>query len=155
MAIDLAGLDGATRQIGDRWTLRLVAALLVGDATFSELRQQVDGIAPNILTARLRTLQRLALVTATPYERRPVRMRYALTEPGRRLAGAIASLAEWGAGREGLPGPAHDVCGTITQVRRWCPTCQQVVPEAHLLAGAEPSLQGAPPPGADTGLIWC
>ena len=41
------------------------------------------------------------LITATPYERRPVRMRYGLTEPGRRLGAVIASLAEWGATREG------------------------------------------------------
>ena len=101
-------LDAAARRVGDRWSLRVVGALLEGDRTFGELAADVDGIAPTILTARLRTLQRQALVTATPYARRPLRMRYALTDPGRRLAAAIATLAEWGAEREGhgdRPGP--------------------------------------------------
>src|SRR4029450_1132663 len=83
----------AARRIGDRWSLRVVGALLDGERTFGELAADVDGIAPTILTARLRALQRQALVTAVPYERRPVRMRYSLTAPGRRLAAAMAPLA--------------------------------------------------------------
>ena len=103
-----AALDAAARRVGDRWSLRVIGALLDGDHTFGELASAVDGIAPTILTSRLRSLQRMALVTAVPYETRPVRMRYSLTEPGRRLGASIASLAEWGAGREGQgtrPGP--------------------------------------------------
>ena len=122
-----AGLDAAARRIGDRWSLRVVGALLDGDLTFGELAQAVDGIAPTILTSRLRSLQRLALVTATPYERRPVRMRYSLTDPGRRLAASIASLTEWGAAREGRPAAVHAACGTALQTRPWCPTCDQVI----------------------------
>ncbi len=50
-------LDAAARMIGDRWSLRLVGVLLDGDRTFSELSGDVGGIAPTILTARLRTLR--------------------------------------------------------------------------------------------------
>ena len=125
MSIDNASLDGAVRQIGDRWSLRLIAALLDGDRTFSELAGEVDGIAPNILAARLRSLQRDALVAARPYQRRPVRMRYSLTAPGRRLADAVALLAQWGASRQGRPaGPRHESCGTALELRPWCPTCE-------------------------------
>jgi len=128
MPIDNMSLDDAVRRIGDRWSLRLIGALLDSDRTFGELAEQVDGIAPNILTARLKSLQGQALVVATPYERRPVRMRYALTEPGRRLASAIASLAEWGARREGRGHAArHDACGTALETRPWCPTCERTV----------------------------
>ena len=66
-------------------------------------------------------------MTATPYERRPVRMRYSLTDPGRRLAASIASLAEWGAAREGQPAAAHATCGSALQTRPWCPTCDEIV----------------------------
>lgn len=127
-ALDSRALDDAVRRIGDRWSLRLVGALLDGDRTFGELATDVDGIAPNILTARLKALQADALVVATPYERRPLRMRYGLTEPGRRLAAALASLAEWGASREGRGSrQRHDVCGTPLEVRPWCPTCERAV----------------------------
>lgn len=128
MPIDNMSLDDAVRRIGDRWSLRLIGVLLDGDRTFGELAAEVDGIAPNILTARLKSLQGQALVVATPYEQRPVRMRYALTEPGRRLAAAIASLADWGASREGRGHvPRHDSCGTPLQTRQWCPTCERPV----------------------------
>lgn len=131
MAIDNTSLDGAVRQIGDRWSLRLVAALLEGDRTFSELAAEVDGIAPNILTARLKALQRDALVAARPYQRRPPRMRYSLTAPGRRLGDAVALLAEWGAKRQGRTAlPHHDTCGTLLELRPWCPTCETAVAAA-------------------------
>ena len=131
MTIDSESLDGAARRVGDRWSLRLIGALLDGDRTFTELSEQVDGIAPNILTARLRSLQHQALVVAAPYERRPVRMRYSLTEPGRRLGGAIASLAEWGARRDGRPaGRLHRACGSALETRLWCPTCEQLADDA-------------------------
>jgi DNA-binding HxlR family transcriptional regulator len=128
MAIDNASLNSAVRQIGDRWSLRLIAALLDGDRTFSELATDVDGIAPNILASRLRSLQRDALISARPYQRRPVRMRYSLTAAGRRLADAVALLAQWGAKRQGsTAGPRHDACGTPLEVRPWCPTCEVAV----------------------------
>lgn len=128
--------------VGDRWSLRLVGALLDGDRTFGELASDITRIAPTILTARLRTLQRLGLLTATPYEHRPLRMRYSLTAPGRRLAAAIATLTEWGAAREGAAGPSlHRPCGTPVVTRPWCPTCDEPV---------DPSDRD----GSDE-LVWC
>lgn len=128
-----AGLDAAARMVGDRWSLRLIGVLLEGDRTFGELAGEVPGIAPTILTARLRSLQGTGLLTASPYELRPVRMRYALTAPGRRLAAAIATLAEWGAAREGSTEAAvHSRCGTPVVTRPWCPTCEEPVDaDAH------------------------
>ena len=136
------GLDAAARMVGDRWSLRLVGALLGGNRTFGELSSEIAGIAPTILTARLRTLQRLGLLTATPYEHRPLRMRYALTAPGHRLAAAITTLAEWGSAREGSPGSAqHRPCGTPVVTRPWCPTCDEPVDSGDHDAGDD--------------LVWC
>jgi DNA-binding HxlR family transcriptional regulator len=127
VTIDNTSLDGAARRVGDRWSLRVIGALLQGDRTFGELSDEVDGIAPNILAARLRALQRDALVAARPYQRRPVRMRYTLTAPGRRLADALALLAQWGATRRGDSSPRHEACGTALELRPWCPTCEVAV----------------------------
>lgn len=128
MTIDTGSLDGAVSRIGDRWSLRIIAALLEGERTFSELGTQVEGIAPNVLSARLRALTRDAVVTAVPYQQRPVRMRYALTEAGTRLAGAVTALAEWGAHREGrADGATHAPCGSVVRTRAWCPTCDRAV----------------------------
>lgn len=139
MTIDTSSLDSAVGKIGDRWSLRIVAVLLEGERTFSELAAQVEGIAPNVLTARLRALSGEGVVTSVPYQRRPLRMHYALTEAGARLAATVAALAEWGAQREGQAGGLmHDACGSTVQTRPWCPTCDRVV------AAVEPATD-----------IWC
>lgn len=137
MVVDNQGLDAAARQVGDRWSLRLVGALLDADRTFGELSGDLDGIAPTILTARLKSLQRQGLVVGVPYERRPLRMRYTLTAAGRSLASALATLSAWGADREGHDaGAIHATCGARLVTKPWCPTCERVVDD-------------------DDSLIWC
>jgi len=134
-----ASLDAAARRIGDRWSLRVLGALQDDGHTFGELAEAVEGIAPTILTSRLRALQRMGLVTASAYQRRPPRMRYSLTASGRHLGAAITSLADWGASREGHdPARVHDTCGSSLQLRPWCPTCERVVE-----------------PEGDAALTWC
>ena len=51
-------LEAALDRVGDRWSLLLVEALLDGARRFGELREVLPGIAPNILTDRLRRLER-------------------------------------------------------------------------------------------------
>lgn len=115
-------------RVGDRWSLLLVDALLPGPARFGELAAAVPGIAPNILSDRLRRLERAGILLATPYSHRPPRMEYALTADGRELAGALRLLAAWGTRRGGLgEGLRHDTCGTALQARWHCPTCDRVV----------------------------
>src|SRR5438067_6657142 len=99
-------LADALARVGDRWTLLLVAALLVGPRRFVELADDVPGIAPNVLSQRLRHLEQQGLVVATPYSQRPVRFSYELTASGRDLADAVALLAAWGARHEGTAGAA-------------------------------------------------
>ena len=119
----------AMARVGDRWTLPVVEALLEGPRRFGELVERLPGIAPNILTDRLRSLERDGLVVARPYSHRPPRSTYELTDGGRELAGAVRLLSEWG-GRHGGQEPArHAVCGTPLEVRWYCPTCEQAVDE--------------------------
>jgi DNA-binding HxlR family transcriptional regulator len=125
-------LDRALTRVGDRWTLLVVEALLVGPRRFGELSDAVPGIAPNILAARLRKLEKERLLVSTPYSRRPVRHQYALTADGRELAGALAVLASWAARVDTMPGVTyHETCGTPLELRPWCPTCGRVVDETE------------------------
>ncbi|MBA2624749.1 MAG: helix-turn-helix transcriptional regulator [Acidimicrobiia bacterium] len=121
-------LERAVASVGDRWTLLLIDALLDGGKRFSELDEAVPGLAPNILSRRLRHLEHEGLVVSTPYSRRPLRVRYDLTASGTELAGALALLTGWGARRNGVPAPRHHgACGTAVEARWWCPTCDRVV----------------------------
>src|SRR3954452_24274960 len=90
-------LAEALERVGDRWTLLIVEALLDGPRRFGDLLEAVQGIAPNILTQRLRHLERAAIIVGRPYSERPPRMAYELSAAGAELAGALRLLADWGA----------------------------------------------------------
>src|SRR4029077_326549 len=60
-------LAAALAAVGDRWTLLVVEALLEGPRRFNELQDEVTGIAPNILSDRLRRLEQEGLAIAQPY----------------------------------------------------------------------------------------
>ena len=123
-----AALADALSAVGDRWTLLVVAALLDGPKRFGELQQELQGIAANVLTQRLRQLERNALVVASPYSERPPRFVYELSAAGLELAGVLRLLAGWGARNAGeATAPRHSVCGTPMEARWWCPTCEQPV----------------------------
>jgi DNA-binding HxlR family transcriptional regulator len=127
---DPSPLADALARVGDRWTLLIVGALIEGPRRFGDLQDDVPGIAPNILTQRLRHLEREALVVARPYSERPPRMGYELSAAGRELAGALRLLADWGARHSDAAEPArHGVCGTPLEVRWFCPTCERTVDE--------------------------
>ena len=131
-------LAEALTRVGDRWTLLVVEALLPGPRRFSDLLGQIPGIAANILSERLKRLEREALLIARPYSERPPRAEYELTASGKELAGALRLLADWGA-RHADPAeaPRHPACGTPVQARWYCPTCDCLVddesahPELH------------------------
>ncbi|MBI2777354.1 MAG: helix-turn-helix transcriptional regulator [Chloroflexi bacterium] len=142
-------LEAALERIGDRWTPRLVEALLVGPLRYGELQAAVTGIAPNILADRLRRLEADGLLTSTAYEERPPRFEYRLTMEGRALAGALRLLADWGARHGGGSGTSghgegvapghlalqHVVCGTALEARWYCPTCDVAVSDADPVEG--------------------
>ena len=131
-------LAEALARVGDRWTLLIVEALLPGPRRFNDLLGQIPGLAANILSERLKRLEREALLVARPYSERPPRAAYELTAEGQELAGALRLLADWGT-RHADPAETlrHPDCGTPIQARWYCPTCDRLVdnesphPELH------------------------
>ena len=129
-------LGAALDRVGDRWSLLLVERLLDGPARFNDLLDGVPGIAPNILSDRLRRLERERVLHGVPYSARPLRMEYALTANGRDLASAVRLLADWGgrrpdgdqASHEAL---RHDACGTPLEARWFCPTCERSISDGE------------------------
>src|SRR5262245_59327909 len=126
----------AVERIGDRWSLLVVDALLAGPRRFGDLLGEIEGLAPNILSKRLKRLEADGLVVAEPYSQRPLRHAYRLTASGEELAGVLRLLAQWAAARRGASpgagaaaggGLAHDACGTALEAQWFCPTCGEVV----------------------------
>jgi DNA-binding HxlR family transcriptional regulator len=130
---ELARVAHVAERLGDRWSLVIIAALLAGPLRYGEMQERVRGIAPNILSARLRKLEDDGIVMSSPYSDRPPRFEYRLTADGEALGDALRLLVAWSLGTQGveaLDPPRHGICGTPLQVRWWCPVCEEVATPA-------------------------
>ena len=116
-------LAHALARVGDRWSLLVISALLDGPRRFGDLADDL-GIAPNILTQRLRHLESEGVVVSRPYSERPPRFSYELTASGAELGGALRLLSDWGARHGDVDPPRHSACGTPLEVAWYCPSCE-------------------------------
>ncbi len=82
--------------LGDRWTLLLIRDLLRGTSRFSDLLQSLDGVSPNLLSTRLKALERDDIIERSFYSEHPPRAEYRLTAKGEALRPAIQAIYEWG-----------------------------------------------------------
>jgi DNA-binding HxlR family transcriptional regulator/putative sterol carrier protein len=86
---------------GDRWTLLIVRELVPGPRRFTDLLDGLPGVSRNLLTERLRGLERDGIVARKELPAPAARLVYELTADGRDLANAIIPLIRWGARRLG------------------------------------------------------
>jgi DNA-binding HxlR family transcriptional regulator len=82
--------------LGDRWTLLIMRELMIGDQRFTDLRGHLPGIAPTMLTQRLRTMTDQGLITTKELPPPAARTVYTATERGRSVIPVMRSLARWG-----------------------------------------------------------
>ena len=82
--------------LGDRWTLLILRELVIGDQRFTDLREHLPGIAPTMLTQRLRTLTDQGLVTVKDLPPPAARSVYSATERGRTVVPVLRALTRWG-----------------------------------------------------------
>jgi DNA-binding HxlR family transcriptional regulator len=120
-------LQAALDRVGDRWSLLVVEALLDGPRRFNDLQAALPGIAPNILSDRVKRLERERVLVTRPYSQRPIRLSYELTAEGRELAGALRLLADWGSRTDSADALRHKSCGTPLEARWYCPTCARSI----------------------------
>jgi DNA-binding HxlR family transcriptional regulator len=114
--------------VGDRWTLLLVRDLLRGPQRFQDLQAGLPGIAPNILSDRLKLMEEHALVTRRLYSDHPPRAEYTLTDRGRELGIVVGALATWGARHvHRASALVHDECGHPVEVKYYCRRCDSRV----------------------------
>ncbi|WP_291791341.1 helix-turn-helix domain-containing protein [Brevibacterium sp.] len=108
--------------LGDRWSFVVLRDIVFGGHRhFRELLDNsLEGIASNILAARLKKLTAAGLLSthADPHHRQKID--YRLTEPAIQLIPLFAQLGAWGA--------------------RWMPTTPELAVRAELLAAGGPPL---------------
>jgi DNA-binding HxlR family transcriptional regulator len=112
--------------IGERWTLLIIRDVFLGIRRFDDLQRDL-GVARNILQVRLERLVEEGVLVKRPYQERPLRCEYRLTEKGADLWPVLVSMLQWG-DRHALEGERplilqHRGCGGELDDRRRCMTC--------------------------------
>ena len=83
--------------IGERWTILLLRDLLLhGPRRFQDFQTSLPGVAPNILSARLKAMEDNGLVRRSLYSEHPPRLEYLLTEKGKSLGPIVRAMRDWG-----------------------------------------------------------
>ena len=95
-------LSLALEDVGDRWTLHVVYALLPGPKRYAQLKLFLNGAGSNVLGDRLRRLADARVVGRRTGDRPGSETTYYLTERGRGLAPVVKALVDWG-----LPALTH------------------------------------------------
>jgi DNA-binding HxlR family transcriptional regulator len=81
--------------VGDWWNILILRDAFRGVTRFDGFRENL-GVAPNILTRRLKGLVESGLLERRRYSERPPRDEYILTQRGRDFRPVLLSLLSWG-----------------------------------------------------------
>lgn len=112
--------------VGERWTLLVIRDIFLGIRRFEDIQRDL-GVARNVLQDRLEGLVEHGIVVKRPYQDRPVRCEYRLTEKGADLWPVLVALLQWG-DRHAIAGERpmilrHRGCGGELDDRRRCTAC--------------------------------
>lgn len=91
------GLARALELVGERWALLVIRDLFVSPKRFTDLHRGLPGIPTNILTARLKELERAGVVHRQALSGESRAIVYELTDYGRELEQSLTSFSRWGA----------------------------------------------------------
>jgi DNA-binding HxlR family transcriptional regulator len=112
--------------VGERWTMLVLREAFAGRRRFDEMADTL-GIARNVLTARLAWLVEEGILVKVPYQERPRRYEYRLTEKGIDLWPVLMSLMQFGDRYYAPDGPPvlveHRECGGAVDGHLTCERC--------------------------------
>lgn len=134
--------------VGDRWTGLVIASLFFGLRRYDEIADAI-GIATNILSDRLKTLVATGVLERVPYQDRPVRHEYRLTDKGADLYIHAVQVHQWS--ERWLLDPQdrplvleHKPCGSPLVSEVVCSECEQPLVAREVVYGPD---GGAGQPG--------
>ena len=100
-------------RVGDTWSLMILRDALQGLSKFDQFEKSL-GVAPNILTQRLAALVEAGFLERRPYQERPVRHEYLLTDLGRDFAPVLTALMAFGNRHYAAEGIASQMVDAVT-----------------------------------------
>ncbi|HZR22481.1 MAG TPA: helix-turn-helix domain-containing protein [Vicinamibacterales bacterium] len=116
--------------LGERWTLLIVRDLFSGPKKFQDFAASLRGVAPGVLSQRLKTLEDAGVVERRMYSEHPPRAEYTLTPRGRQLRPVIRAMAVWGARHlDAELVLVHNDCNRPIEMAYYCSTCDEHITE--------------------------
>src|ERR1700757_4968310 len=100
-------------RVGEWWSILIMRDALNGLTRFDEFQRNL-GIAPNMLTRRLKALAEAGLLERRRYSERPPRHEYLLTQAGRDFRPVLWALIAWGNRHFAPEGPSVVIADSRT-----------------------------------------
>jgi DNA-binding HxlR family transcriptional regulator len=129
----------AQRIVGDRWTVLVLRELFLGNHRFEDIQVQSQA-TPQMLTSRLKKLESDGMIERRPYNNRPLRHEYYLTEMGTAFHPVFLTLRAWGETwckskkQEVAIHYTHISCGKNPGLGPACQECGEVLRREELSA---------------------
>ena len=100
-------------RVGEWWSILILRDAMLGVTRFDDFQASL-GIAPNMLTRRLRALTESGLLERRRYNDKPPRYEYVLTPRGRDFRPVLVALMAWGNRHFAAEGPAMQMIDELT-----------------------------------------
>lgn len=126
-ALATSTLSHGLHVLGDRWTVAVILGAFLGIRRFDEWQAKLN-IPRHTLTERLKALAELGLLEQRPYQERPLRHAYHLTDKGLALYNHVLMMwlweRRWGSRQLALPQRlVHRKCGHAFMPELVCAAC--------------------------------
>ncbi|WP_115332734.1 winged helix-turn-helix transcriptional regulator [Legionella busanensis] len=82
-------------KISDKWSILIINKLLYKTLRFGELKRELGGISPKMLTQTLSKLERVGLINRKSFPVLPMKVEYSLTALGYEIGVILNSLKIW------------------------------------------------------------
>jgi DNA-binding HxlR family transcriptional regulator len=82
--------------LGSKWNILIIWKLKNGTLRFSDLQKTMNNVNSNTLTAHLRELEDLKIISRIVFPEVPPRVEYSLTEHGTALFPIFDAMRAWG-----------------------------------------------------------
>ncbi|KTD41075.1 winged helix-turn-helix transcriptional regulator [Legionella parisiensis] len=82
-------------KIGDKWSILIINILFDKKFRFGELKREIGGISPKMLTQTLMKLERFGFIARYSFPILPMKVEYSLTALGKELGSILNSLTTW------------------------------------------------------------
>jgi len=132
--------------LGERWTMLVLREAFNRTRRFEDFQAHL-GIARNVLTDRLGTLVEEGILERRPYQERPVRYEYRLTQKGLDLYPVLVAIMRWGDRYKSDDRPpvrlVHKTCGHDAEPVMVCGHCGEELTAREVRAEPGPGLSAA------------